>query len=99
MTPKFTPGPWRACPVQGVDYDFRPIARDVSHGAAPYHARVDYTGDEAETDANANLIAAAPDLYAALEMLLNDGVIDAAIMEPGRVSIARAALKKARGER
>jgi hypothetical protein len=63
---KATPGPWVACPVQGLDYDYRPIARDVASGAAPYHARVDYTGDKAETDANAHLVAAAPELYAAL---------------------------------
>ena len=58
--PKWTPGPWRATthdhPEQGVYAGYR-IAK--------------MTGGEIQRDrANANLIAAAPDLYAALEDLL-----------------------------
>lgn len=48
-----------------------------------------------ETDfANAHLIAAAPDLYEALEMALTDGVQ----MRPDTIHAAKAALAKARGE-
>ncbi len=55
--PKWTPGPWRATthdhPEQGVYAGYR-IAK--------------MTGGEIQRDrANANLIAAAPDLYAALD--------------------------------
>ena len=47
------------------------------------------------TAADRNVIAAAPDLLAALRGLLEDGAIDQALMEPGRVSAARAAIRKA----
>jgi hypothetical protein len=50
-----------------------------------------------DPDANARLIAAAPELLVALKMLLEDGTLDQALMEPGRVSIARAAIAKAEG--
>ena len=88
--PKWTPGPWRATthdhPEQGVYAGYR-IAK--------------MTGGEIQRDrANANLIAAAPDLYAALEKALN--FITNTESEMGETlpcgDAARAALAKARGE-
>jgi len=57
---------------------------------------------ESERDANAHLIAAAPELYWALYQLLNctrscEALLNAS--EAGRCKYAEAALAKARGER
>ena len=96
--PKWTPGPWRA--VMGSRHVVDVFAGDrdvvsVYGGGVGFEYR----------DANAHLIAAAPDLYAALETLsaLNDdsGPFGGEIYQD-RVdrawSAARAALAKARGE-
>ena len=89
--PKWTPGPWRATthdhPEQDVYAGYR-IAK--------------MTGGEIQRDrANANLIAAAPDLYAALEWAAQN----AEESEAGRDSEwyanlerCNAALAKARGQ-
>lgn len=50
-----------------------------------------------EAEANAALIAAAPDLYDALAAIINDG--GKFVMTHGTLSKARAALSKARGEK
>ena len=53
--------------------------------------------DEAsEAEANAHLIAAAPDMYAALDGLL--GLLDAGSLYEPQAYAARAALAKARGQ-
>jgi hypothetical protein len=101
MTEKWTPGPWRYRPHQHDDWgivkgaDGYPIcqARDArvseeeksecrATGADPYAA-------------NAHLIAAAPDLYAALAAIFpNDQCIDAGL---DKREAALAALARARG--
>lgn len=53
---------------------------------------------DSELLANARLIAAAPELLAALKGLIEDGAIEQALLEPGRVSLARAAISKAEGQ-
>lgn len=63
---KHTPGPWEACDAGDYsDYDgkCRVILGDDLRIAVAL-------GDHAENDANARLIAAAPDLLAALEVAL-----------------------------
>ena len=68
-----TPGPWYAsvnlrgmkCTSPGIDID----AADNSNVALAHHEASDRP--ESETRANARLIAAAPDLLAALQALLN----------------------------
>ena len=88
---KFTPGPWEPG---------RPDTRTISE----VHGKWIYAGDmylaivkenaEADTMANAYLIAAAPDLLAACEALYDDqrGPLTEAM------KMAEAAIKKARGE-
>lgn len=110
--PKYTPGPWTSgsartgrvfgadgyevCdPTQGphlhVDYD-----SDRGHWATTPGAYVDRTDEEIE--ANANLIAAAPDLLAACRRILveDDGC---SCSEGGYCAwcLARAAIAKAEG--
>jgi hypothetical protein len=57
-------------------------------------AHVTAAAGSAERDANAVLIAAAPDLYAALEAFMRLGTMD----DQAAIDAARAALAKARGE-
>jgi len=92
METKFTPGPWN------VDPDY---PGDIQAGGAEIatafdtHDAVTTTADADTAIANAHLIAAAPDLYAALERVLrwqpNDSASDL-------VAVAEAALSRARGE-
>ena len=98
METKWTPGPW------ALDGKTSPTALFIGgafHRIASEDARTafvpDWSGDDAEAAeaiANAHLIAAAPDLYAALEMahlwLDFDGRFD--------MQVINAALAKARGE-
>jgi hypothetical protein len=83
---EFTPGPWEVREVDGL---FAIACRD---------GWVLESNDEQQDRADAKLIAAAPELYAALEMVLNqswDGPIGA---EHHARKQAAAALAKARGE-
>lgn len=103
---KFTPGPW----VENNDDGFS--RGSIWAGCSPSGAGAvgtliaNVAGDSAEADANAHLIAAAPDLYAALtdayEVLGailedTDGDDGERIPNPLLVQL-RAALAKARGE-
>lgn len=89
---KFAKGPWRVGPVDDtlvMDANREEIAQALG----------DHEGEDWESVyANAALISAAPDLYEALSDLLylcnQNGHPD----EPKEVSVARAALAKARGE-
>lgn len=102
---KFTPGPWAvedpfgdslSIVVGKETYDWRFVAHvhtDIEKGPAPKPI------GKAQMAANARLIAAAPDMYAALTALLDaqyDG--DPRRQEDCPLCIAaRAALSKARG--
>jgi hypothetical protein len=96
---KFTPGPWYLCDV-GDYNDFggnsrvilsEPWGGDNPHRLAVVHTRV----DNEESEANATLMAASPELYEALRDLCERGGPD-----DGGCVIAKgiSALKKARGE-
>lgn len=84
MTTKFTPGPWRyniATNGEIVSINERgPDTTVVEADAANPH--------------NAHLIAAAPDLYAALKEIMDGRAMDSDLREQ-----CRSALAKARGER
>lgn len=89
MTTKHTPGPWR-------------VARKVSNcvvarGGLDIIAQCDTIGEETRDteNANARLIAAAPDLLAALEFILVDQ--DSELDYETRL-IVRAAIAQAKGE-
>lgn len=92
---KHTPGPWRLRPSSGgrpaIIYgnDGWPVA-DV----ATYHGRV----SQEQQDANACLIAAAPDLLENLQRMVRLlEVEDARLANFGEVEAARAAIAKATG--
>ncbi len=97
---KFTPGPWIACPDVGLQIPVASVAkeglkRNVSHVAGIRNG---------EGAANAHLIAAAPELYEACEILfkVTTGMmkqITHSGFEPGSpLGKCEAALAKARGE-
>jgi hypothetical protein len=100
MTTKHTPGPWRTTRKLGYS----------GHAAAEYYIYAENTNDGRSLavahikkstvqpmEANARLIAAAPDLLAALQALL---AVSSACSdeETEAVIYARAAIAKARGE-
>lgn len=90
--PKWTPGPWRYDRTNGSPT----TGEHMIAGAKPgYLAEVRDCGS-GDVRANAHLIAAAPDLYAALDGLL--GLLDAGSLYEPQAYAARTALAKARGE-
>ncbi len=65
MNAKHTPGPWFAGEIQSATgYMTRAV---YGPGGREFLAEAIYTGNSDETDANTYLIAAAPDLLAALQ--------------------------------
>jgi hypothetical protein len=99
---KHTPGPWKA----GNDSGCRPIKAGKSgrHRQAQYMEIANTVGlsDDAEDRANARLIAAAPDLLAALKRALpwiREGLEFQSIEPQARADLAAAesALAKAEG--
>lgn len=109
MTDKHTPGPWRNLGVKNMMVDGRchRIVSDESYPAAfvPAWDRPN-PGQEcgkAEAEANARLIAAAPDLLAALDDIVNgENWRSGRKFDPNSgdfdLSIQRAAIAKARGQ-
>ena len=109
---KFTPGPWV---FENKTPEELPhiMAGEWPVCTAEYHSYSDFSGVQINNEADANLIAAAPDLYAALEKALP--VLVQHLEEPWRgvmpfepeaskmradleqVAAVRAALAKARG--
>ncbi len=102
MSGKHTPGPWRwtELPVPGLigPTNIYIISSDCGECSVS-----DETTYQADKPADAALIAAAPDLFAALDRLLAFnpsvlGSIDHAKAFAGHLAAARSALAKARGE-
>lgn len=95
---KFTPGPWRY--TKAAPSGDRGIHAEGTGIFAEAYADIRHAGENnaAEAEANAHLIAAGPDMYAALNGLLNEPT-NAPDYLPSRLwDAARAALAKARGE-
>jgi hypothetical protein len=90
---KHTPGPWAVNPMNAQVDEFggQGMPLPVCHMLWPTDKR-----KEAETMANARLIAAAPDLLEALERILADGDVRD-ILGKADMSKARSAIAKARG--
>jgi hypothetical protein len=74
MTTRFTPGPWKLDPVAADDNDYKPrTVSEVFQNDSPHKYRVADVyawGSAGERDATAQLIAAAPDMHDALEMVM-----------------------------
>ena len=89
---KFTPGPWtfEGRTIYALEEAGWRRGEPVMRNRFDCSVQGPFCPD-AEKQANAHLIAAAPDLYDALDYLLNDDTHDAREQ-------ARAALAKARGE-
>ena len=87
----YTPGPWEINGI-AIESGFEVIA----YLREPTHFQGDIRPGHKDEAANANLIAAAPELYEALEDLLESPYADPH-GEKERMA-ARAALAKARGE-
>ena len=89
MSEKFTPGPWH------VNYsDFSQVK--AANGAIV--AACNRLSHLVNLQANANLIAAAPELYEALRSIINDLPSNRDWLDPTIERVAKDALKKARGE-
>ena len=93
--PKWTPGPWRVLNDEAIK-----VASSDGSLATVTHIHLRGRRDTSEVEANAHLIAAAPDMAEALEKALN--FITNTESEMGETlpcgDAARAALAKARGE-
>ena len=97
--PKHTQGPWRLNGYQ-VERDIG-IARTIATVAPRRQIGTDYAAPDADTAmANARLIAAAPDLMAALQGLAwaVSGIEYVETEYAEQVAQARAAIAKAQGE-
>jgi hypothetical protein len=102
MSEKHTPGPWlcQAIDVEGPDYGVSIAAANLGGlvGAAlPWPTEID-SGDMARVEANARLIAAAPELLEALEELsdrASNFSVSGVYFDEPCMTAERAALEKA----
>jgi hypothetical protein len=104
MKTQHTPGPWHAIPVGGAKRGSIVKPEEATHWNIYNHhafvAQVKRSGVREIIEADARLIAAAPDLLAALELMVSawearhgaPGMSNSAYME------ARAAIARAKGE-
>jgi len=105
----YTPGPWQVDPNNPGDVN-GPDGKDVAVSLFSGMTRLEITGNEPtlsaitreEAEANARLIAAAPELLEALEELMSDVLdirgVDVEEYKPEGFKRARAAIAKATGE-
>lgn len=95
MNTQHTPGPWNVFCAANAAFTRHPLI--VSDAGEV--AKATWAGSEQQTNANARLIAAAPDLLAALQMVnriwSHDQTANLAPDSP--VAIVRAAIAKATG--
>ena len=106
---KHTPGPWKVIPARGYEKrGWVDVVADRNSPVVGADSFVRYSCDEAEchhgvriAPANAALIAAAPELLEALEMIVSEA--DSYTARTGKpvynwLDQARAAIAKAKGE-
>ena len=87
---KFTEGPWK---LRGNNIGVADVSETQSYGMLINIAYVDEFDLASDWQANANLIAAAPDMYNVLERLMEQVATD-----PYYEDIIERVLAKARGE-
>lgn len=90
---KFSKGPWSVAPVDLRDGRYWSVCTVPDAEAIDIH-------EEDNGHANAHLIAAAPDLYAALSQIVDSVARTASgeVCQTSDFTAARAALSRARGE-
>lgn len=100
---KFTPGPWLVTGGTFVyalnDYGTNSFWANIYAGSQGGYKSAATSSEEIE--ANANLIAAAPDLLEALERIMDLGIVEHQVGWPElelALSMSRVAISKARGE-
>lgn len=95
--PKHTPGPWRVEPMHGICADVMSVGKLIPATIAAVHNR----GGSEQTKANANMLAASPELFDALKDLLPlaEEFLRGAPSHPDNAKLesARAAILKAEG--
>lgn len=96
-TPQHTPGPWQLGEEGGILEGHTPIDAAGWEGLAQVVTKMEFDGYNAEGQANARLIAAAPDLLAALEDLTSY-MIDHGMENDAGVVKAIEAIGVAKGE-
>jgi len=94
----WTNGPWQLGRCTREDEGFEG-SRFVTSADAVLGVAIAFGDDEANQNANANLIAAAPDMYEALRDLLAWANIGEQSRDRNLADAARMALAKARGEK
>ncbi len=95
METKFTPGPWIAGKYM-FDADLPFV--DIYADEAPIGLKLPAMAYGEKAEANAHLIAAAPDMYAALEDIARGKLQGPGNFETYVIAIAEKVLAKARGE-
>lgn len=94
MAKTHTPGPWQMSGVRGTSPVYK--GHGVGPDGQPYVVIVPYNDkDHAECLANARLIAAAPDMLAALKALVT--FFESTGFKTGFLADSRAAIAKAEG--
>lgn len=104
MSVRFTPGPWKATPYYYQDGDgARKRLIDTRFMDTIAEVRMGHDGIGGDVDANARLIAAAPDMFEALQVILSvcgdaesDGYVENSI-HLDDLKLASAAIAKALG--
>lgn len=99
---KFSPGPWKAIrdPLHygSLSTVYAGSTDEKAGIGAQMLVQIGGWSDPTEQEANANLIAAAPELYEALEMCVKHLDADGNLWSKEDQAMAIAALAKARGE-
>ena len=96
-----TPGPWMKTDGNAIKCDLRPIGLTVDAGMIVASvvggptSGYSFPQDASEVEANARLIAAAPDLLAALEAIVNYQGLQIVVITDDQEKQARAAIAKA----
>jgi hypothetical protein len=108
MAEKHTPGPWKAWHFLGAGWQISTAdhADDETRtgygnvGGVAWHSGLSFGGPDRfeRAKANAHLIAAAPDMYEALEALLEVAVGKKTLPVVDVIHQATTALRKAKGE-
>jgi hypothetical protein len=81
--PKHTPGPWVSKPTASLGPQYAVYTESDGHDIAIVY-------DHGNTEANARLIAAAPELYSALKQLVETPEVRMEDMQSARAAIAKA---------